>query len=146
MVTAGDLNKYLGKNISAICGNGYTAPDNNHCAHFVSHAMEYTFGYTCKAASVGAKAAAANLRVHEVFARCPTVGRWADKPAPLLVCLVFVTASSHVNVAMKAMTNVSSKAYRHLYWWNNLALFEFSPQSSHSNAGRIQEALSWSEY
>ena len=107
-ITAADLNKFLGKNISAICTNGYDKPNDNHCAHFVSHAMGYSFGYTCKVAGTG-KGTPANLRVQEVFAKCPTVGKWADRPALLDPCLVFVTGASHVNIATKTMANVPKK-------------------------------------
>jgi hypothetical protein len=108
VITAADLNKFLGKNITAICTNGYTKPEDNHCAHFVSHALDYGFGYTCRAA-VNGKGPAANLRVHEVFARCPAVGRWDDKPADLKTCLAFVTAKSNVQVANKMIANVPKK-------------------------------------
>jgi len=108
MVTAADLNKFLEKNISDICTNGYTKAEDNHCAHFVGHVLEYTFGYTCKAATNG-KGSAANLRVHEVFGRCPAVGRWDDRPADLKTCLAFVTAKSNVQVANKLMANVPKK-------------------------------------
>jgi hypothetical protein len=108
MLTAAELNTLLGKNISQICSNGYVNPHDNHCAHFVCHTLGYGFGYTCQAATAG-KAPGANLRVHELFARCPGVGRWADKPAQLTTCLVFVTAANHVNVPLKTMANVPKK-------------------------------------
>ena len=108
MVSAADLNRLVGKNINHICGNGFANPNDNHCAHFVGHAMDYSFGYTCKIAS-GGKLAGANLRVHEIFARCPTVGTWGDKPITLATCLVFVTNASHVNVATKTMDNIPQK-------------------------------------
>jgi len=108
MITAADLNKLLGKNISQICGNGYASPHDNHCAHFVCHTLDYSFGYNCKTATAG-KSSGASLRVHELFARCPAVGLWADKPASLTPCLVFVTAKSHVNIATKTMSNVPKK-------------------------------------
>jgi hypothetical protein len=108
MISAADLNAYIGRNINTICGNGYTNAADNHCAHFISHALEYTFGYTCRAAGNG-NGAAANLRVHEVFALCPTVGRWADKPATLRTCLAFVTASTNVQIPNKHMANVPRK-------------------------------------
>lgn len=103
-----DLSTYKGKNISAICGNGYNKPGDNHCAHFVSHMMGYTFGYTCRDAGNG-KVTGANVRVHELFARCPSVGAWDDRPSELATCLVFVTAESHVNLATKTMMNVPKK-------------------------------------
>lgn len=107
-VTSTDLNQYVNKNIKQICGNGYIDAKDNHCAHFVSHVMDYEFGYNCKAAGSG-KVAGANLRVHEVFPRCPSVGRWDDKPDTLSPCLVFVTARSNVNVQAKTMANVPKK-------------------------------------
>jgi hypothetical protein len=108
MVTASDLNKFLGKNIEVMCGNGYVNPHDNHCAHFVSHALGYDFGYTCRTAGTG-NGPGADLRVQELFSRCPSVGRWASKPTPLTTCLVFVTAASHVNLATKTMSNVPKK-------------------------------------
>ena len=109
MVAAADLNQYLGDNISVICGNNYAQPHDNHCAHFVSHALNYSFGYTCWAATGGTSRPGANLRVHEVFRLCPNVGRWADKPESLRTCLVFVTGSVHVDLANKTMDNVPKK-------------------------------------
>jgi hypothetical protein len=109
MITVADLNGYLGKNISAICANNYARPADNHCAHFVSHALNYSFGYTCKMAVAGATHPGANLRVHEVFSRCLNVGRWDDKPAVLTSCLIFVTGASNVHLATKSMDNVPRK-------------------------------------
>ena len=100
---------YHETNISDICDNNYIQAADNHCAHFVSHAMSYSFGYTCKAAVAGATHQGANLRVHEVFSRCLNVGRWADRPAALTSCLVFVTLASNVHVTTKTMDNVPKK-------------------------------------
>lgn len=109
MITAAELNGYLGKNISAICTNNYVQPNENHCAHFVSHALNYSFGYTCKSAVAGSSHVGANLRVHEVFSHCLTVGRWGNKPAVLTSCLVFVTDASNVHLATKTLDNVPRK-------------------------------------
>ncbi len=108
MVSAVDFNRFVGRNISDICGNGFADPNDNHCAHFVSNAMGYSFGYTCKIASRG-KLPGVNLRVHEIFACCPTVGHWVDKPIALAACLVFVTNAGNVNVATKTMDNTPRK-------------------------------------
>lgn len=107
-ITIAQLQTFVGKDIRRICANGYAAPHDNHCAHFVSHAMGYGFGYTCQAATSG-KSPGANLRVHELFSHCSSVGRWADKPIALNSCLVFVTAASHVDVTRKIMANVPQK-------------------------------------
>lgn len=67
------LNSYLGKHISDICLNEYTKDSDNHCAHFVSHVLTLNFGLTCMSMGKKKIATGANLRVHEVFARCPSV-------------------------------------------------------------------------
>jgi hypothetical protein len=107
-ISASDLNAWLGKSIGGICGNSYANPNDNHCAHFVSHAMKYEFGYNCKVAGSG-KAPGANIRVQELFARCPAVGAWTGRPASLNPCLVFVTSAHNVHLGTKIMNNVPQK-------------------------------------
>lgn len=69
MLVESSLNSWLEKTISEICGNGFTDNAKNHCAHFVSHAMNYSGGYNCAGMSnQKVKKAGANVRVHEVFA------------------------------------------------------------------------------
>ena len=108
MITLAALNGFLGKSISQVCPNGYAAATDNHCAHFVSHAMGYTFGVTCRSMVTGT-GAAANIRVQEVFPRCLQVGTWASRPATVTDCLVFITNASNVNLAAKTMQNVPRK-------------------------------------
>jgi hypothetical protein len=107
-VSKADLDALLGQNISQICGNGYDAPNDNHCAHFVSHAASYAFGTTCRSMKAGTQPGA-TIRVQELFARCPVVGRWDDRPASLLTCLVFVTAAGNVRIKQHQMDNVPRK-------------------------------------
>ncbi|MGD0136492.1 MAG: hypothetical protein ABSE57_30995 [Bryobacteraceae bacterium] len=102
------LSSYLGKNISEICPNHYADPDDNHCAHFVSHMLGYQFGVTCGQMKNG-PGPAANIRVQEVFGQCPAVGEWSAKPADMLYCLVFITNASNVDLKNKKMTNVPRK-------------------------------------
>lgn len=108
MPTEQELNAYLDKHISKICPNGYAANSDNHCAHFVSHVLGYQFGATCRTMSRGT-GASANIRVHEVFARCHQVGPWDDLPSPLFWGLVFITNASNVTVATRTMRNVPRK-------------------------------------
>ncbi len=108
MITPQQLNAYLGKSIGDICQNGFTNNAENHCAHFVSHVLDYKFGVTCKMMGNG-KGPAANLRVQEIFPKCPTVGVWSLRPSPLRICLVFITKASNVNLASKVMANVPRK-------------------------------------
>ena len=52
---------------------------------------------------------AANLRVQEIFPKCPSVGVWSLRPQSLSTCLVFITKASNVNLAAKVMANVPRK-------------------------------------
>ena len=108
MITQHQLTGYLGKSIADICQNGYTSSHDNHCAHFVSHVLGYTFGVTCKMMGTG-NGPAATLRVQELFPRCPSVGVWSLRNASLHTCLVFITRASNVNLAGKVMANVPRK-------------------------------------
>lgn len=93
MVTQILLDSWLGKGISEICANKYNKSSDNHCAHFVSHVLALSFGYTCKS-QTGGKNTGANLRVHEVFARCASrseIIECSTSPSGL----IFVSASTN---------------------------------------------------
>jgi hypothetical protein len=108
MITQLQLTGYLGKPIGKICPNGYASNADNHCAHFVAHALGYKFGVTCQVMSHG-KVPGVSIRVQEIFPRCPTVGVWSLRPASLTPCLVFITRVGNVNLATKVMSNVPRK-------------------------------------
>ena len=108
MISQSTLTEYLGKSMSQICPNGYANPDDNHCAHFVSHVMGFRFGYTCGQMKTG-PGPSVNIRVHEVFRECPAVDAWSQKPVVLVFCLVFITHSSNVDLKNRTMTNVPRK-------------------------------------
>jgi hypothetical protein len=101
------LNDALGKNISQICGNRFHDAALNHCAHFASHMCDMGFTFTCKEFAGGTKPGA-NIRVHEVFAQCPKVGKWDDAD-PNKTQLIFVTLASNVDIANKRMVNIPQK-------------------------------------
>ena len=108
--TSSLLNGLLGKTISEICACKYTAANVNHCAHFVSHVTKYQFGYTCfSQTGKGDKTKKANIRVQEIFPKCKSVGKWANKPATLTSGLVFITHKNNVKLAKKEMINVPEK-------------------------------------
>jgi hypothetical protein len=107
MTTAANLESHLGKDIKDICENGFDDADKNHCAHFVSHVLGLTFSFNC-AQLVGGNHAAANVRVHEIFAECPRVGKWEDADQDQIQ-LVFVTRKDVVNLATKTMQNIPQK-------------------------------------
>lgn len=108
MITAAELAGYLGKNIGDICSIGFANADDNHCAHFVCHALAYQFGFTCRNMKNGT-GTPANIRVQEVFARCGSVGGWDLRPAALTTCLIFITRASNVHLSKKTMDNVPRK-------------------------------------
>lgn len=106
-VTVELLNGYLGKDIKDICSFGFTKATENHCAHFVSHVLALEFGYTCEKLGKGG-GKGRNVRVQEIFAQCPSVGKFDDCGRPA-TCLVFVTKASNVNLGQKKMSNVPKK-------------------------------------
>ena len=108
MVNLSILTGYLGKHIKDICTNKYVNDADNHCAHFVSHVMGYTFGLTCRVMGQ-AIGPGANLRVQEVFPKCPQVGTWASRPTSVTTCLAFITNPANVNLAGKVFHNVPRK-------------------------------------
>ena len=106
--TVDSLRKFEGLHIKEICGCQFVDDAFNHCAHFVSHAMGFHLGYTCRN-QTGKGKGGASIRVHELFRSCPEVGGWSDRPMVVTACLVFVTAASNVKVATKTMANVPAK-------------------------------------
>ena len=121
-ITPAELQAFEGKRIDVICDCGYHNNLDNHCAHFVSHALGLGFGFTCKDMT-GQGTKGVNIRVHEVFARCNRVGKWSDRPAALTVCLAFVTAAGNVNLATKQMVNVPRK---HIGIYSNGNIWHYS--------------------
>ncbi len=102
-----DMSPFLGKSIDRICDNRFHNPNENHCAHFVAHATGLEFSFNCRDYKGGDKPGA-NIRVHEIFAQCPRVGKWQDANAALDQ-LIFVTRKDVVNVATKKMQNIPQK-------------------------------------
>lgn len=108
--TATEMDAYVNKHISDICGCSYTNDSDNHCAHFVCHATELSFGLTCFGMTgQGSRSESANIRVQEVFPNCRRVGKWTDKPADMTRGFIFVTQTSNVNLRAKTIANVPRK-------------------------------------
>jgi hypothetical protein len=105
-----ELDGYVNKHISKICTCSFDNDADNHCAHFVCHVLQLNFGQTCFGLTgKGDKKTAANVRVHEVFPKCLSVGKWDNKPATLKQGLIFVTDAKNVNLTSKQMANVQKK-------------------------------------
>ncbi len=107
MTLSEKLNNVVGKPIEQICNNKFHNHAENHCAHFVSHMIEFTNSYNCKDYKGGTNKGA-NIRVHEIFANCPLVGKIADAPTNKPY-LVFVTDEKNVDIPNKRMVNVPKK-------------------------------------
>ncbi|RAU19052.1 hypothetical protein DN062_06165 [Nitrincola tibetensis] len=96
-----ELSESHGKNISDLCPFSIAEDSRqNHCAHYVSHMMGYELpGATCKNFTWDDRQREENgatLRVDDVFKSSPETDAWADKPATVKECLIFVTLSSNV--------------------------------------------------
>ncbi len=102
-----DLTDHEGQNIKEICDAGFVDNQLNHCAHFVSHVLGLTFGQTCYGMT-GKGKTRGNIRVDEIFLRCPIVGRWGDGRTPSQG-LLFVTDSRNVDLEKKFMEKVPQK-------------------------------------
>jgi hypothetical protein len=143
------LEGHLGKNIDKICKNRFHTASENHCAHFVSHAVGIESSFNCRDFK-GGSAAPANIRVHEVFAICPKVGKKANMDMSKDQ-LVFVTLASNVDIATKTMINIPQKhigvySGGHVYHYSNgkdkvvkqtLADFEATFQATYSGVQGI---------
>jgi hypothetical protein len=118
MIDATLLNSYVGKNIKDICLFGFTDDSKNHCAHFVSHALNLDFGYTCKGS--------ANLRVHEIFQRCPVAYEFNSCPS-VVSGLIFVSQYRNFDSTRQTMRNVPKKHIGIIYNGN---IWHYSNKSS----------------
>ncbi|MEX0794497.1 MAG: hypothetical protein WD045_15285 [Pirellulaceae bacterium] len=118
------LNSYLGKNISEICLNGYDDKSENHCAHFVSHAANLDFGYTCRS-HTGKKNQGANLRVHEVFARCAKTSE-VIQCSPSQSGLVFISAPSNFVTPKAGPTTMRNVPKKHIGFLLNGHIWHYS--------------------
>lgn len=120
------LDGYLGKNISVICNNKYDSNKDSHCAHFVSHVKKYSFSGALLCSKM--KYETRNnpgvcLRVNEVFAKCPKVGKWEDKPEKPDACLAFITLSTNVDLKKGTM---SSHPRKHVGIYSGGMIYHYS--------------------
>lgn len=108
--SSNDLDGFVGVHISRICGCGFHADNENHCAHFACHVVGLNFGLTCRQMSgQGEHAESACIRVKQVFDHCRRVGAWSEKPAAILCGFIFVIAPGNINIRRHDMSNVQNK-------------------------------------
>jgi len=111
MMSQPQLDSWLGKSMTDICLNGYDNTSHNHCAHFVSHVLNLHFGYTCRA-HVRGQHPGANLRVQEIFARCPGTHEILQC-TPDLAGLIFVSHKSNF-VTRNGTTTLNNVPRKHI--------------------------------
>ena len=117
------LNSWLGKSMTDICLNGYDDTTHNHCAHFVAHAMNLHFGYTCKHHRGGTNLGA-NLRVHEIFDQC-SGKQEIIQTGPTLSGLVFISASTNF-VTRGGSTTLRNVPRKHIGVIHNAYVWHYS--------------------
>ena len=111
MISVSSLDSWLGKGMTAICLNGFNNTSSSHCAHFVAHAANLHFGYTCNAHTGGANLGA-NMRVHEIFARCPSTSE-INETSERLSGIVFVSESQNF-VTRSGTTTLRNVPRKHI--------------------------------
>lgn len=97
-----NLDEKIGLHISSLCPHSLGKEDaQNHCAHFVSHIMNYSVGTaTCKNYTFADKqldTEGATIRVDDIFNTSSIKGLWSSKPKALTECLVFVTLDKNIS-------------------------------------------------
>jgi hypothetical protein len=106
MLNSATLNSYAGQSIKRICPYGYDSSSLNHCAHFVSHALQLGMGYTC--AHARGRSGGANIRVQELFSQCTNAREVRECPT-VGEGLVFVSAPSNFQGSPTHIVNVRKK-------------------------------------
>lgn len=106
-VTKVILDGYVGKGIGEICGNKFDSPQQNHCAHFVSHVLDIQLGMLCGDMEYTTRHTGASIRCDELYNRLPSRGDWDDAPDNTDGLLMFVTLTN--NMAGTLMGNAPRK-------------------------------------
>lgn len=96
-VTKAILDAYVGKGIAELCLNNFSSAAQNHCAHFVSHALELQHGMLCGDMTRKTKGTGASIRCDELYNRLGSRGSWDDAPGQTDGILLFVTLSGNVS-------------------------------------------------
>jgi len=123
------LTPFTGKKIGEICSFSLGKNNTqNHCAHFVSHVMEYEFSETCKNFTFTDKQAAgkgATIRVERLFNVSPEIDIWTKRPLTLMACLIFVTISSNVRQHGSQLI-MGDNPRKHVGIYNNGTVWNYS--------------------
>lgn len=92
-----DLQGYVGKSIGEICENHFDSSSQNHCAHFVSHALGLKLGMLCGDMKFETKKTGASIRCDELYNYLSQKGPWDQRLSQGFGCiLIFVTSAKNV--------------------------------------------------
>lgn len=99
-----DLDNHVGKHISKLCNSSLAKINSqNHCAHFVSHALEVHKKGTadCKTFTYNDKhnpaVKSSFIRVNEIFNNCKKRGKWDQAPISNSYLLIYATRESNID-------------------------------------------------
>jgi hypothetical protein len=113
-VTRPDLAAMEGQTIANLCTTGFTDASLNHCAHFVSHALDITVGMRCGSMKYATRGQGGSIRVNEVFNYCIDRGAWADRNVGHNACLIFVTLASNVQAGAGGQLVMGEHPRKHI--------------------------------
>lgn len=95
-VSGAVLQAYVGKSIASVCTNGFSSPSQNHCAHFVSHALGIKLGMLCGDMKFETRKTGSSIRCDELYNRLARRGQWDERPKVADGILIFVLSAKHV--------------------------------------------------
>lgn len=126
------LNSYVGKSISQICSSMIAKINSqNHCAHFVSHALEMhkpgtanckTFTYSDK---LNENIKNSFLRVNEIFNNCNKRGLWDIAPKEEKHLLIFTTRESNI-ISNTNQITMGEHPVKHVGIYHNGLVWHYS--------------------
>jgi hypothetical protein len=91
-----DLESCVGKSITDVCEHGFISPTENHCAHFVGHALGIKVGILCGDMKFKTRHQGASIRCDDLYNGLWQRGLWAERPAYIDPLLIFVISSRHM--------------------------------------------------
>lgn len=107
LVALSDLMRHVGKPIADVCSNGFSSSTQNHCAHFVGHALGIQVGMLCGDMTYATRKTGASIRCDELYNGLGMKGPWDKRPAADNGILIFVLSAR--NVVGGRMLNVPQK-------------------------------------
>ena len=121
-LTAKHLNQYVGKNIKDICEFGFTSDEALHCAHFVSHVLNFRKGALCGSRK-GKAPSGVCTSVQTILDAVPWF-REFDQEQDLQhsMCLIFVAP-------LKNATGNQISGHRHVGFFANGAVWHYENET-----------------